>query len=479
MRKYPEKQKEPVKKPERPQTKPDSHELPDACATACSPLATKRNRYYTGRYLTAHDFRLEQGYFLSRHRLHNRQLHGWGIVCGLNVEEHKNPNCANNVIIHPGIAIDCCGREIILERPQVVEVWDPDNPPQRVPRPNPPEEKEDDDYDDDVNLEQQQPELEEIPSESGDEDYPAYLITICYSEQESEFAPALYDDGSCGDGVCGSDRLEANRICETATLHVVPWDAANQKKYAGCWPGAEPQPHPCRDDCEAHPDMPQIGCLDPACHCKLCVPLALVRPDYVRSGYAIIDASLDFSGRKEVHTPPEYLTHIVDLNWPHGGSVPFSKLSGPEGMNGELRITFDRKLLSEKKRCKDLTSEKTAVGVNDSTVMVQIHRVDNVQYPLEIHHNDGHPPHLEENGCTVVIPLDDEHLEGRRILAGALLHITLRCDFVLDCHCRPVDGEHLRGTLPSGNGTQGGTFESWFWVTEDDEHYRRRRRRQN
>ena len=45
-----------------------------------------RLRYFHGRGLSALDLRREQAYHLERHRLHNRLLHGWGIVCGLDVE---------------------------------------------------------------------------------------------------------------------------------------------------------------------------------------------------------------------------------------------------------------------------------------------------------------------------------------------------------------------------------------------------------
>jgi hypothetical protein len=104
---------------------------------------------------------------------------------------------------------------------------------------------------------------------------------------------------------------------------------------------------------------------------------------------------------------------------------------------------------------------------------------------------------------------------------GDRLHLRLRCDFVLDACCLPVDGNHVGGRVPllpdgiaperqdgddehgsrerggehgghehgghehgghgdrrlcerspfrpgawrSGNGTPGGTFESWFYVT--------------
>src|SRR5439155_1329175 len=75
----------------------------------------------------------------------------------------------------------------------------------------------------------------------------------------------------------------------------------------------------------------------------------------------------------------------------------------------------------------------------------------------------------------------DIEMIGRPVLKPppeALTHIcTVNCDFVLDCHGVPVDGDHLGGVLPSGDGTRGGTFESWFRVLADDECERRRRDR--
>jgi hypothetical protein len=50
-------------------------------------------------------------------------------------------------------------------------------------------------------------------------------------------------------------------------------------------------------------------------------------------------------------------------------------------------------------------------------------------------------------------------------LQGQFVIVTLLCDFILDCHGNPVDGDHLRGRLPSGNGTPGGVFRSWFAVS--------------
>jgi hypothetical protein len=43
-----------------------------------------------------------------------------------------------------------------------------------------------------------------------------------------------------------------------------------------------------------------------------------------------------------------------------------------------------------------------------------------------------------------------------------LARIVVKCDFLRDNEDRPVDGNHLRGQLPSGDGRDGGEFESWF-----------------
>ena len=74
----------------------------DSCA------ALERVNYVPGQLLTASDLKAEQEYFLARLRRHNRQLHGWGVVRGLTVTTANS----SEVVIEPGIAIDCAGNEI-------------------------------------------------------------------------------------------------------------------------------------------------------------------------------------------------------------------------------------------------------------------------------------------------------------------------------------------------------------------------------
>ena len=45
---------------------------------------------------------------------HNKHLHGWGIVCGLELEcDEKN---RNNVLLQPGYALDCEGEDLVIDR---------------------------------------------------------------------------------------------------------------------------------------------------------------------------------------------------------------------------------------------------------------------------------------------------------------------------------------------------------------------------
>jgi hypothetical protein len=45
-----------------------------------------------------------------------------------------------------------------------------------------------------------------------------------------------------------------------------------------------------------------------------------------------------------------------------------------------------------------------------------------------------------------------------------LCRVVVKCDILLDGNGLAVDGDHLGGMLPSGDGVPGGDFESWFVV---------------
>jgi hypothetical protein len=92
------------------------------------------------------------------------------------------------------------------------------------------------------------------------------------------------------------------------------------------------------------------------------------------------------------------------------------------------------------------------------------------------------PPHQaleirtrDASGIEKVVPVDSFVVDGDKDVfsfrpklpdrSGSgpqMVFIRLACDFVLDWKGEAVSGAHLGGRLPSGNGVEGGVFESWF-----------------
>src|SRR5688500_10227169 len=132
---------------------PRHHDQPE-----CLPLPRfERVKYFYGQLLGVREFQSEQAYFLEKHRLHNRYLHGYGVVCGLEVQpcktrrdpcdpperpdpkpkpedkprEHDHDRdhddkreqpCEVCVEIDCGLALDCCGNEIIVPWPAQIDL---------------------------------------------------------------------------------------------------------------------------------------------------------------------------------------------------------------------------------------------------------------------------------------------------------------------------------------------------------------------
>ncbi len=162
-------------------------------ATTCPNCKTEtytRNNYFTGKLMVERDFTDEQHYFMEKLRLHNQRLHGSGIVCGLQVVQHDNPACRDRyVILQPGTAIDCCGKDILVTEPEVIDLY-------------------------------AFPELQALleqnanPDNNDDNGGPHTLqLRICYRECPTEDIPVLYDECGCDDTQCAPNRiLESYRI---------------------------------------------------------------------------------------------------------------------------------------------------------------------------------------------------------------------------------------------------------------------------
>jgi len=83
----------------------------------------KRPRFFTGQILTAESLEVEQEYFREKLKRHNRTLHGFGIVSGLKVRID-----AGQIMVEPGLALDCEGNELVVGATVVVSPGACDRP---------------------------------------------------------------------------------------------------------------------------------------------------------------------------------------------------------------------------------------------------------------------------------------------------------------------------------------------------------------
>jgi hypothetical protein len=161
----------------------------------CTLQAFERNRYFYGKLMTVRDFEQEQRYLNGKRWLINQLLFGSGTVCGLEVLA----SVASSIRLKTGVALDPCGREIIV-----------------------PEERE---YD-----------LNDLTDENGNKIGPTSgTVRIClsYAECAREPVPAL--KATTCEEVC-----DYNRIRESFQLHwrpVPPPPAADDLTFCETWLG--------------------------------------------------------------------------------------------------------------------------------------------------------------------------------------------------------------------------------------------------
>ncbi|HEX8475971.1 MAG TPA: hypothetical protein VF666_18375 [Pyrinomonadaceae bacterium] len=83
----------------------------------------ERNRYFYGKPMTVRDFETEQRYLIGKNSFLNRQLHGAGIICGLEVAVPDNFDVDKPAVnLTEGAALDCCGNLIVASRSGKAEI---------------------------------------------------------------------------------------------------------------------------------------------------------------------------------------------------------------------------------------------------------------------------------------------------------------------------------------------------------------------
>lgn len=97
----------------------DSNSTP----ASCDLVPFLRNRYFTGKLLTTRDMQAEQDYHAGRLETLGQHVTGEGVVCGLETAVTATED-GLAVSVEPGLAIDACGRPIVVDEPAEVAFYD-------------------------------------------------------------------------------------------------------------------------------------------------------------------------------------------------------------------------------------------------------------------------------------------------------------------------------------------------------------------
>jgi hypothetical protein len=103
----------------------------DSSKGACADLrGFTQTRFFYGQRLDVRHFESEQNYVKGKLWMLNRLVHGFGVVCGLDVQvgdDHQS------VVVEPGIALDKAGREIVVPCLSAKQPIPPLDPPATPP----------------------------------------------------------------------------------------------------------------------------------------------------------------------------------------------------------------------------------------------------------------------------------------------------------------------------------------------------------
>lgn len=414
----------------------------------------RRLRYFHGQMLGARDFQREQDYHREKLKLRMRCLLGYGVVCGLYVEPVPgDDDCPPGE--HPTAAGQAA--EPVTEtgeRPEADEHTAAAEAGGREPEPEHTERKAKVRITSGLAVDCDGNEVvvrggcvidlwKALPP--GERDTDTVWVGIRYAERSVEPTRAVYND-ACAD-TCD---------CEFG------W---TEECYKICVTGCEP---PVDERCDT--------CCSPCDH-KV---LWLARIDCVDWHQPVRRDQIHMNVRRPFgrHLP----TVITGINWIHGHTYTIDEakaLLGTQDEDGGLVVRFSADVRSDCLRpgVVELQVIEGGSGRNASTWYMGGAFAE---------------PEASDAEC-------DEFTRGFRyrqttretLQDGDRVMITVRAAFILDRCCRPVDGTHVGGRVPtidagtsaygdtgcdlppsgigpwtSGTGAGGDVFESWFFVKE-------------
>lgn len=408
-----------------------------------------RLNYFYGQMLGVRDFQGEQRYFREKLRLHNRCLHGHGVVCGLEVTAARGaapapqqqdtaaappdtagpaqaqapaaagadrPRCFPRVQIECGMALDCRGNELVVRDPLCVDLWD------------------------------------HLSKEEQKKAEPQRTLTLylylCHHELPLEpVRPVLPE--TCGTArTCHYGKLR-DSVCVKVTTE-------------------EPKPDErcgtCCEDCDES--------------CELLARIEGFNPYEARP-----EIHIDMSVRRPLST--YRYNRVAGINWTHGGWYGHNGVD--EMLHKGLRIKFTR----------PIHAQTIQPGVIDVLLYSGHGTIQGGVFHL---HGTVKPwlAYGERGARGIAFDFGESRYE--RLSRGDRVMIILRGAFLLDYCCQPLDGAHVGGWVPfleehgvaadktpepppancgqrrgthglwtSGAGVPGTSFESWFFVQAEDQ----------
>jgi len=410
----------------------------------------ERNNYFYGKLMTVRDFFAEQCYFNEKRWLINRMVHGWGVVCGLDVMLKEGKT--DEVIVTPGLAIDCCGREILVCEEQKVQLI---------------------------------PVESECHKEKGAKEEGVKNLVICLEYYECKTEPINLPPIACDQ----KEKCEFNRIRDSFKKIRVKnkSDVDIEDPYGKYCPLLENKPGTLHDYlCEKL----KQGC--PECPERPCLVLAEIAiiPSSDSSSPPTIEID-QCSKRKLVCGDPvlydliDYfhgdLPHIEKISWKGNGiAIPWEDFDEFIYKKG-LKVWFDRKI------------DENTINTNTFLFLVNIEDADTGNYKYEQVPGEVSYKYDKNTGdstatfkCTSKWLYDVYFGYSRVREKGGEFMVVLKGDFILGVGengklVKALDGNFIGGNLPSGNGTQGGDFVSWFYAeppkTEEKKSRKSRRKR--
>lgn len=463
----------------------------------CAPVPEfERLNFYYGQSLGVADFRSEQQYFLEKLRLHNRCLHGYGVVCGLEIEPVPTHEDCISQDDSKRAGLRASMREIekkIAQHKQALEKGSED-------------------------AEQIKEELEKLyaerealqreldglpPCKPVDESIPAQVLLNCgfaldcHGRELIVRTPVLVDiwsllsptqrrqiRESTDDQQDSSPVVELDLsicYCEQPTYPSRPVITNTCDAIANCVYGRTREGY--RLQVSLTPATPDKRC-DPCCEpCESeCVLLARIRWN---PHAPITSDDIDLGVRRMLALYET--TRITGISWKHGATYAPAQA---KAVLGTVREQGPRSDGLEVVFSKPVYAETLQPGVVDLWRVQGGGGLRGV-----ISHVEG--SYVDKPGTGLISAFKYRDDSGETLNSGDRILITIRAGFILDECCKPVDGIHVGGLVPqlpayqqdkeqeeesesvppcakrpaykvpwtSGNGVPGSTFESWIFVS--------------